>query len=356
MAIKAIFPTDKESITVTGLYQWDYGQQLEIDAEGLPEVIEVHFSCTNMTEAIVRTCVRENGVYTVSIPDDCLEQATPITAWIYDFSVTQGKTVKVITLPVVARTRPSAVREISADDEDQLARLITELNDAVDGLKSGDIVVKKAESAETANTVSGFDGKVAEAMLADKAIAAQKDYQGNIIHSTYFKKADSPRILRKATAVEFTNYAVRNGQGDSRLFITSLPEGRTLDNIVAIGISFVYTNSLGVKTHYLEAHGIKSRSAKNDCAYIACNVAMKGKDSEQYAESMGADDTLFIAGAMQIELKKLGDGSVQMRFGPSNIYEGYMTQVGSTQVTPSYVPPVDWLNNCKLEEVWLYVL
>lgn len=354
MAIKAIFATNQDSITVTGLYQWDYGQQLEIDAEGLPEVIEVHFSCTNMTEAIVRTCVRDedSGVYTVSIPDDCLEQSTPITAWIYDFSVTQGKTVKVITLPVVARTRPSAVREISADDGDQLATLITDLNNAVEGLKNGDIVVKKAESANTADTVTDFAGTVESANFATQAGMAQKDYQGNIIHSTYFKKADRPQILRKVTEVDFTNYAVRHGQKDSNLFMTALPEGKTLDNIAAIGFSFVYTDSLGVKTHYLEAHGIKSRSASDNSVLIACNVALRGLDSEQYATAM-IEDGLFIAGAMQIELKSLADGSVYMRFGPSNIFTGLTPLL---DVTITHVDDADWLANCKLQEVWLYVL
>lgn len=227
MALKAIFPSDKESITVTGLYQWDYGQQLEIEAEGLPEVIEVHFSCTNMTEAIVRTCVRENGVYIAAIPDDCLEQATPITAWIYDFSVTQGKTVKVVTLPVVARTRPSAVREISADDEDRLEALITRLNQAIADLESGAIKVKSAESADTADTVSGFTGVVESADFAKQAGMAQKDYQGNVIHTTYEKK------VGKLNNKSFNLTTIIRG---TLLELGNLPTGKTVDDVVSIGL------------------------------------------------------------------------------------------------------------------------
>lgn len=227
MAIKVMFPPDKESITVTGLYQWDYGQQLEIDAEGLPECIQVHFSCTSMTEAVVRDCLRdENGVYTVSIPDECLEQASPITAWVYDWSVISGKTVKVITLPVIARPRPSITRGASADEEDHFANLITQLNQAIADLKNGNIVVKNAENAATATTVTGFTGTVSEALQAKQAEVAQKDYQGNVIHITYAKKEQKlytktigGNKITKGTLVE----------------IGDLPAGKTENDIVSIG-------------------------------------------------------------------------------------------------------------------------
>lgn len=236
MALKAIFPPEKDTITVAGLYQWDYGQELEIDAEGLPEVIEVHFSCTNMAEAIVRTCVRENGVYTVSIPDDCLEQTTPITAWIYNFAVTQGKTVKVITLPVVARTRPSVTREVSADDEDHFAQLVTDLNEAVRKLQSGEIKVKEAENADVATTVNGFTGKVDEAAFAQ---VAQKDYQGNVIHSTYVKKSDKKSLHYRIDTVP----TIYKG---ATVVVGSFPSDNTVNDIVSIGlnIGLEYTSSI----------------------------------------------------------------------------------------------------------------
>ena len=47
MAIKVVFPANTSSITVAGLYQWDYGQTLEIECPEIgSEIVEVHFACT----------------------------------------------------------------------------------------------------------------------------------------------------------------------------------------------------------------------------------------------------------------------------------------------------------------------
>ena len=46
MAIKVVFPTGASSITVAGLYLWDYGQTLEIECPEIgSEIVEVHFAC-----------------------------------------------------------------------------------------------------------------------------------------------------------------------------------------------------------------------------------------------------------------------------------------------------------------------
>lgn len=352
MAIKVMFPPDKESITVTGLYQWDYGQQLEIEDESLPEHIDVHFSCTSMTEAIVRDCCRneETGIHTVFIPDDCLEQASPITAWIYDWSVTSGKTVKVINLPVIARARPSLARGVSSDEDDHFATLVTELNAAVDGLKNGTIKVK---SAETADNVNGFTGEVESAKFATQAGSAQKDHLGNIIHNTYFAKENKPLVLPKA----YTNRTVRlynhrfNYQEDLRLLLTNLSK-KKLDDIVAFGFSFVYTDG-NMKDHLLEAHGVKTVSPSKETAApsvdgatsitIACNVVPSGAN---FDSGLGAD-TFSCFGSITVELTRYTDGSVTIRFVGSNIHAG--------ENLP-YIDFVSWSQNCVLKETYLYVI
>lgn len=365
MALKAFFPSGKESITVTGLYQWDYGQQLEIEEVSLSgKVIEVHFSCTNMTEAIVRHCFfDDNGIGTVSIPDDCLEQATPITAWIYDFAVTQGKTVKVITLPVIARTRPSAVREISADDEDDLAKLITDFNKAVEDLKSGNIVVQSAKNAETANTVTGFTGKVEQATFADAATKATRDYNNDVIHSTYLKKADKPKAMWKYDAnVAFSNHKMKFDAGvNSRLLIMELRD-KKLDDIAAIGFSFVYTHTDG-KQIKLEAQGIKTTAAERGAkyptdetatyAYVTCNVSMSGVD---YLESGSGSDTHAVFGSITVELTQRASGYLYLRFVSFNVQVGrlYQTAAGTGWEDMKYITGFD--EKSTLKDVFVYAL
>ena len=101
MAIKVNFSNNSNSTTVSGLYQWDYGQGLEIECVELgSEIMEVHFAYRGMAEAIVRSCSFSNGVGTVTIPDGCLEQTNDVVAWVYSVGSTQGHTVKTINLPI----------------------------------------------------------------------------------------------------------------------------------------------------------------------------------------------------------------------------------------------------------------
>lgn len=189
MAIKALFQSGNVEALTDSLYQWDYGQELEIEAVDLgTQEIEVHFACPNMTEAIVKPCYLAAGIGTVSIPDDCLEQSSTITAWIYEIVGTQGRTRKVVKIPVIARTRPSVGHDIPTEICDRYTELITAVNKALAELQSGDIVVKKATEAVTATTATsaGNASSASYAVSAGSANKATNDIDGialkNIVH------------------------------------------------------------------------------------------------------------------------------------------------------------------------------
>lgn len=112
MVIKVAIPAGENAVTIDPLHQWDYGQFLEIESlDFVSECAEVHFSCLELTEAIVESCSVSSRCYTVKIPDSCLETGDNITAWIYEINGTNGKTTKKITIPVIARPRPSWTEE-----------------------------------------------------------------------------------------------------------------------------------------------------------------------------------------------------------------------------------------------------
>ena len=153
MSIKVNFNTGERTLTVGGLYQWDYGQILEIECTELgTELMEVHFACSGMSEAIVRSCQFVEGIGTVTIPDQCLEQTSNITAWVYSISASQGHTVKAIILPVTGRMRPSALRDIPPEYINKYAEAIEEINEAVNAIEKGNITAAKAVSATTAKS------------------------------------------------------------------------------------------------------------------------------------------------------------------------------------------------------------
>lgn len=182
MSIKVNIPSGQNTATVSGLYQWDYGQVLEIESADLGNMIgEVHFACSSMSEAVVVSCNFTEGIGSVAIPDECLEQSSNITAWIYEISGTQGRTRKVITIYVTARTRPSVGQDIPTEISNRYTELITEVNEAINALKNGDVVVKKATEAVTASTATsaGNASTANHAMSADTATKATKDTLGH---------------------------------------------------------------------------------------------------------------------------------------------------------------------------------
>lgn len=186
MAIKAIFANGATATTVKNLYQWDYGQQLEIEAVDLPALIEVHFACRDMSEAVVVPCTVQKGVGLVTIPNQCLEQSSPITAWVYEYeSVTDatgktiktaGATTKTITIPVTARARPNRTEEIPQTILDKYAELLIEVNEAVGQLKKGDVVAAKAAYADNAAyaTSAGNANYASSAGSAESAVSASR--------------------------------------------------------------------------------------------------------------------------------------------------------------------------------------
>ena len=137
MAIKAIFSAGVDTLTVSGLHQWDYGQKLEIHGLGLPAMIEVHFACLNMAEAHVRIGTTADGVTTVAIPDGCLEHDTPLRAWVYVVDATSGRTEKTIMLPIQARTKPQGAESRPPFVVDEYKEAIESINTTVDNWRDG---------------------------------------------------------------------------------------------------------------------------------------------------------------------------------------------------------------------------
>ena len=176
MALKAIFPPGQAEITVNGLHQWDYGRQLEIYADGLPALVEVHFACAGMTEAVVRSCDTTSGVTTAAIPDRCMEQTSPIIAWIYAVGDTKGETIKTITLPITARTRPAPSATIPEDISDKYTETVGAINGVIEQLTNGSILVSEAAYAYSAWEAQHAKGAELAA-TADHATTADKAHR-----------------------------------------------------------------------------------------------------------------------------------------------------------------------------------
>jgi|LSQX01.2.fsa_nt_gb hypothetical protein len=94
--LTATFTDGVYIVTVTGLTQWDYGQQLTISGITLAGGTEVHFANSEAATATVKEI--SGGV--VEIPDAMLQQPHDIKAYI--FEKTDGsETVRTVLLPSI---------------------------------------------------------------------------------------------------------------------------------------------------------------------------------------------------------------------------------------------------------------
>lgn len=102
----ANFTNYGEEITVDGLWQYDYGQRLQINGLNLPNVFEVHFFWKGLEEAKVVTGYTENNKFYVDIPNESLKQRQAITVYIYLSTPETGKTVNTVMMFVNKRPEP----------------------------------------------------------------------------------------------------------------------------------------------------------------------------------------------------------------------------------------------------------
>ena len=251
MAIQAIFPPGQAEITVNGLHQWDYGQLLEIYAADLPGFVEVHFACVGMAEAVVRTGASggegAKRFAEVAIPDSCLEQTSPVTAWVYLVGSTSGSTNKTITLPIIARPRPQLPSgTVPEEISDKYTEAVETMNDLVDNVS--DLVVGFDERVESLiGELSNGDipiASVGHAKTADSA--AEADYAHEAKHANQAKMDELGQPIH-LTYARMASFTVDNViQKDERIRIGSLP----IDSSRIFGFYLETKNGKGFNTSF----------------------------------------------------------------------------------------------------------
>ena len=151
MLIADFTNTQTDTIIISGLFQWDYGQQLEIRGLNLPEIVQIHFStnkdCGNALRMVGSTL---DGVTTVKIPDVMLAEQEfccdtyTIWAFVYVSDESSGETVKRVAIKTKSRPKPEDYTDPGTDDP---------FADAIEQIKQyADQAEQSAADAETART------------------------------------------------------------------------------------------------------------------------------------------------------------------------------------------------------------
>ena len=148
---KAAFGGLRE-VATSPLWQYDYGQILQIDGLDLPQAFEVHFSNSRKSGETVTQIGTDSQV---TIPDMYLTSGADIYAFIFLHDGTDdGETEYVIKIPVRERPEPSDI-EPTPEQQDAITEAIAALNVAVtqtdqDVISADASATAAAESAEEA--------------------------------------------------------------------------------------------------------------------------------------------------------------------------------------------------------------
>lgn len=138
--IKVVFNDNEDCKRVSGLTQWDYGQELRIYGLQLSRA-EVHFAAGGRSGAvIVLPTILEDGTIAARIPDKLLELGCEIKAYVYVADAGSGETVRSMTLLVDKRPRPDDYD--SPAEKNLLRQMLEQLEGKADNIQLVDGVLQ----------------------------------------------------------------------------------------------------------------------------------------------------------------------------------------------------------------------
>ena len=120
----------------SGLWQYDYGQILQIQGIKLPKNVEIHFSLNEKSgKSVTRIGTTADNTTSVQIPDAMLENGdTPenynLYVFVYLANEDSGETEYRITLPVKARPKPNIPE--TPEEPELFRKTIEAVNQAAD--------------------------------------------------------------------------------------------------------------------------------------------------------------------------------------------------------------------------------
>lgn len=145
--------TETNEVRNTELFQFDYGQTLEISGVELPEKFEMHFEYGDISLSV--DGIYSNGKGTVKVPDTLLDGLrSKFSAWLYVENGKSGKTLKTVEFILGRRKKPSdyPCNPSEIAKVKTLAEYVKENADKVsEAEKVGQDLLQRAENGE-------FDG------------------------------------------------------------------------------------------------------------------------------------------------------------------------------------------------------
>ena len=182
--ITAVFGEGKKGTVAYGLWQYDFGQTLQIQGLKLPAAVQVHFALQLEGEVITHIGTTKNNVTTVDIPDSLLKDPVDICdersayllhAWVYQTNGESGKTLYEIALPVARRAKPTDYTE---EEEERLKSTLAKMTEVAESME------KEVESLK--NKIDNLSKNLGEALSpSDVQSAVDKYLESNTVEGIF---------------------------------------------------------------------------------------------------------------------------------------------------------------------------
>ena len=198
----------------TPLWQYDYGQILEITGVELPEAYEVHFA--NEPHGSATTMI--GGADGVLVPDIYLTTGRPIYAWIYlHTGDADGETEYTIVIPVERRASISDAPPTPVQ-QSVIEQAINALNTAVSEAEAArDAILSMRAEASTLPegsdaTASYNDGVMSFGIpKGDKGDQGDKGEKGDVQVAVFTVDLDSGNLVCTPTDGQDFEFTLNNG-------------------------------------------------------------------------------------------------------------------------------------------------
>lgn len=189
--LKAVFSRFGEEIELTDeLWQYDFGQKIQVTGIELPDVCEVHFQYDNLTETKTVTGYKQENALIIDIPNEALTSRGIIKLYIYLVSSEEGRTVNVAIMHVNRRMKPEGFEV--PEDIDLFHHTLLAANEYMQQTKSAK---KSAETAAGSAQAS-----------ADKAKTSKENAETAVKNAEAFKtETETARSEAVRAATESTD-------------------------------------------------------------------------------------------------------------------------------------------------------
>ena len=141
--VKVNFRPGENTARITGLWQWDYGQKLEIHGLDLPKNVSVEYSINKSEPTTDRIGITENKITVVDIPNEIMELHGDLKVYIRITHPDSGSTEYVISGRIKEREKPSGCTEPEPETENLFGKTIEAVNESAERAEDAE---KSAES------------------------------------------------------------------------------------------------------------------------------------------------------------------------------------------------------------------